>query len=642
MKVPTGESPILIVSDNEQTTQLLEQVLKSGGYPVRVSTTAAAAAEQMAQALPALVIINAALQQDTGVALAAEWTQRYPALPVILFFNEETAEQMKQALRAGVRDVIGLPVKADEILRSVGQCLAQAQALREYIRQETRSLTGRLQQRVDELETLSRLGRSITQSLDLDSILRAVVDAAVEVTGAEEGSLLLLDEENGELYMRAARNFNDEFVRTFRLPIQDTLAGSVLRSGLPVTLDQNTPQKIKTSYLVHSLLYVPLKLQDRVIGVLGVDNRYTTTSFKPQDTALLAAMADYAVIAIENARLFETSNTERLKAEAIITRIQDGVIVLDHDRRLILTNRSAQQAFALDSQTALPGRPAEEVFDNAELLELIQLMPKNYPIRSEVTIGDGRVFSAQLSPVPEVGTVITLHDITNLKKLDRIKSDFVNTVSHDLRSPLTAILGYVELIERAGPTTDLQRDFIRRVQISVQNITNLVNDLVNLGRIEAGFDTRQEKVQIGQLARFSADMFQVIFNQKQIEFDIDISPDLPPVFGNPTQLRQVIENLLDNANKYTDPGGCITLRADREEDQVILQVIDSGVGIPPIDLPFIFDKFYRGSNISADTTGTGLGLAIVKSIVENHGGRIWVDSLPGKGSTFTVVLPLSD
>ena len=642
MKAQAGENPILIVTDNEQINQLLEQVLKSAGYPVTACQSTADAEARLKQARPALVILSASQQEKPGLNLAAEWGRLYPALPIILFFNYETVEQMKQAMRAGVRDVISLPVKADEILRAVAGCIEQTQSLRDYIRQETRSMTGRLQQRVNELETLSRLGQSITDSLDLDSILRAVVDAAVEVTGAEEGSLLLLDEENGELYMRAARNFNDEFVRTFRLPIQDTLAGSVLRSGQPVILDQHTPQKIKTSYLVHNLLYVPLKLQDRVIGVLGVDNRYSQAAFKPQDTALLAAMADYAVIAIENARLYESSNSERLKAEAIIARIQDGVIVLDHERRLILLNRSAQNAFQIDDQARLSGRLAEEIFINVELLELIRAMPKNHPIRSEVSVDDGRVFSAQLSPVPEVGTVITLHDITNLKKIDRIKSDFVNTVSHDLRSPLTAILGYVELIERAGPTTDLQRDFIRRVQISVQNITTLVNDLVNLGRIEAGFDTRQEKVEIGQLVRFSADMFRVIFEQKQVTFDCDIPIDLPPVFGNPTQLRQVIENLLDNANKYTDPGGCIALHAEHEQDQVILQVTDSGLGIPPIDLPFIFDKFYRGSNVSTDTNGTGLGLAIVKSIVENHRGRIWVDSLPGKGTTFTVVLPLGE
>ncbi|HZW04388.1 MAG TPA: ATP-binding protein [Anaerolineaceae bacterium] len=641
MKAQAGENPILVVTDNEQINQLLEQVLKSAGYPVSVRQTADAASERIAQSVPALVILSASLPGNQGLKAAAEWSQHYPALPIILFFNYETVDQMKQAMRAGVRDVISLPVKTDEILRAVAECLQQSQALREYVRMETRSMTGRLQQRISELETLSRLGQSITNSLEVDLILRAVVDAAVEMTGAEEGSLLLLDEENGELYMRAARNFNDEFVRTFRLPIQDTLAGSVLNSGQPVSLDQNTPKKIKTSYLVHSLLYVPLKLQDRVIGVLGVDNRYSPAAFKPQDTALLGAMADYAVIAIENARLFESSNAERLKAEAIITRIQDGVIVLDHDRRLVLMNRSAQQAFQIDPALVLPGRLAEEIFSSPDLLDLMKVMPKNHPIRSEVTAVDGRVFSAQLSPVPEVGVVITLHDITNLKKIDRIKSDFVSTVSHDLRSPLTAILGYVELIERAGPTTDLQRDFIRRVQVSVQNITNLVNDLVNLGRIEAGFDTRLESVQLGQLVRFSADSYRRIFEQKQVEFDCDIPIDLPPVYGNPGQLRQMIEHLLDNANKYTDPGGCITLRAEREQEQLILQVVDSGAGIPPIDLPFIFDKFYRGSNISTDTSGTGLGLAIVKSIVENHQGRIWVDSLPGKGSTFTVVLPLS-
>jgi two-component system NtrC family sensor kinase len=245
-----------------------------------------------------------------------------------------------------------------------------------------------------------------------------------------------------------------------------------------------------------------------------------------------------------------------------------------------------------------------------------------------------------ISPIPQVGIVFTMSDITNLKKLDRIKTDFVHTVAHDLRSPLTAILGYVELIERAGTINDLQKDFIRRVQVSVHNITSLVDDLLDLGRIESGFDSRKEALLLDQIIQYSVDSFKKRIGEKNHQLQINLPTPYPPLFGNPVQMRQMVDHLLENAIKYTPNGGTITISSVVEKNQIILRFGDSGIGVPALDLPYIFDKFYRASNAGNEVTGTGLGLAIVKSIVENHSGRIWIDSTPGKGTTFTIVLPL--
>jgi two-component system NtrC family sensor kinase len=198
----------------------------------------------------------------------------------------------------------------------------------------------------------------------------------------------------------------------------------------------------------------------------------------------------------------------------------------------------------------------------------------------------------------------------------------------------------VELVERVGPVTDLQREYIRHVQMSVHNISNLVNDLLNLGRIEAGFDKHKEVVHIDHLVSESCENLKDQLAYKGHRLSVEITPDLPPVWGSPILLAQVIDNLLGNAIKYTPPGGQIFIKADVEDDQLVIQFKDTGVGIPPMDLPFIFDKFFRASNASGEASGTGLGLAIVKSIVETHYGRIWVDSILSQGSTFNVVLPL--
>ncbi len=241
----------IIISD-PQVSILLERILRGEGYSVVITREKAAAEKLLDKVAPSLVIIGEKLVDGNGLELAQVLLERFPAVPIILFVSQDTPELLRAALHVGVVDYLCPPLKAEDIQQAVLNSLQSSQRRRDWVILEARRATASLQRKVDELETLSRLGRSITSSLELDSVLSAVVDAAVELTGAEEGSLLLVDEATGELYMRAARNFQEEFVRTFRLPIKDSLAGNVIRSGQPMLLDENTPQKIKTAYLVQS------------------------------------------------------------------------------------------------------------------------------------------------------------------------------------------------------------------------------------------------------------------------------------------------------------------------------------------------------------------------------------------------------
>jgi two-component system, OmpR family, phosphate regulon sensor histidine kinase PhoR len=639
MMIQSQEQILLVITDS-QVTFLLERVLRSMGYNIKAAQDRAGALKAMDIMYPSLVILGEKIDDTSGIELAAEVSRRNPSLPMILFINQDTPDMLRTAMRLGVTEYLTLPLGANDIRRAVENSLDLARLRREAVLLESRRQTASLQRRLDELETLTRLARTITGTLDIDSVLMAIVEAAVELTSAEEGSLLLLDRETGELYMRAARNFQEEFVRTFRLPVKDTLAGSVIRSGQSILLDENTPQKIKTTYLVQSLLYVPLKLNDQVFGVLGVDNRQNRLPFTEHHVKLITALAEFSVIAVENSRLYSETASERRKLETVLTEVKDGVILLDQDQRLILVNQVVREVLHLGEES-LAGQPFRDIFTQPVLVELLDTLGQSLSNRAELSLEDGRVFSVQVSPIPEVGLAFTLSDITNLKKLDRIKTDFVQTVSHDLRSPLTAILGYVELIDRAGQINDLQRDFIHRIQVSVYNITNLVDDLLDLGRIESGFDTRKETVHLDQILRYSVEGLKKQLAEKGHTLDLALPDAFPAIFANPVQMRQMVDNLLDNSLKYTPTGGGIRVTSAVEQNQIILQVTDSGIGIPSLDLPYIFDKFYRASNASGEMMGTGLGLAIVKSIVDNHQGRIWVDSTVGKGTTFTIVLPLN-
>jgi two-component system NtrC family sensor kinase len=632
---PSFRDPILILTADQQVDSLLEKLLQPEGYSLQVISNLAEARKILTEGLPRLVILGEKLPDGSGIDFAREISEKTPTVAVILFVYQESASTLKQAIQSGVKDTFCLPMRGEDLLKLIRSGLAAADQKRGWMQKETRLATASLRSQMMELETLGQLSRSIASQLDLDSVLSTIMDSAVSLTGAEESSLLLVDESTGELYMRASRNFGQENQDKFRLGIDDTLAGTVVRTGKPVLLDEQSLKKIKTDYLVYSLVYVPLKAHDRVVGVLGVDNRDQKKAFTDYHVRLLSAVADFAGIAIENARLFSGTNDELNRLETILTKVQDGVIILDTENKIVFVNQGAREALSLDGSD-LTTKPAIPNLQNNQIIDLLQRGGN----RAEINLDEGRVMDAQVSPIANVGTVITLHDISMFKELDRAKSDFVNTVSHDLRTPLTTILGYVELVERVGPVTDLQREYIRHVQMSVHNITNLVNDLLNLGRIEAGFDKHKEIVHIDELIGSSCESLKDQLAYKGHGLTVNIPPNLPAVWGNPMLLAQVVDNLLGNSIKYTPPGGHIFIKAEIESDQMIIQFKDSGVGIPSIDLPFIFDKFYRASNAAGEASGTGLGLAIVKSIVENHYGRIWVDSLVSQGSTFNVVLPL--
>lgn len=631
------DTTILLIVANSQTGELLDRgVLAPAGFQVTQVGDAAGAAVAMRSSAIDVAIVESAVG---GVQLAITLAETYPALPLILIASTEEQTQMLNALRAGVFDFLTPPLKPDAILDVVQRALNKRQRINTWAKESNRRNTDILRQRVSLLETLGKVGRSVTVLLDLDEVLKVVVDAAVELTGAEESSLLMLDENTGELYMRAARNVHDDLVNTFRLPVSDTLAGEVVRTGKPILLDQESPKKIKTSYLVKTLIYVPLEVQERIIGVLGVANREQQKSFHQRHIALVSALADYASIAIENARLFENTEIERKKLESILTRIEDGVIVIDANEQVILANPMARAMFKHSKPAALPCA-LEDCFTHDQLFALIRDGHDTFPYRVELELDDERVVNAQLNLIPEIGMTITLHDITYFKELDRIKSDFVSTVSHDLRSPLTAILGYVELLERVGPINERQRNFIQRVQTSVRNITELINDLLDLGRIEAGFNERKVSLSIKNLLQYSVENLRSPLEEKKLTLRQEVASHLPNIFGDSVRLRQVIDNLLGNAIRYSSEGGEIIVVAKEENDQIIFRVEDSGCGIPAADRPHIFEKFYRASNVVENVSGSGLGLAIVKSIVENHQGRVWVDSIEGEGSAFTVVLPI--
>lgn len=325
------------------------------------------------------------------------------------------------------------------------------------------------------------------------------------------------------------------------------------------------------------------------------------------------------------------------KVDTVLAQIKDGVMLITEDGKLAMSNQAARKALGL--KDGLEGKPFEEVFTRRVILDAITGSVPD-PSRVEIMGEDQSYYQVTNLSIEGIGQLITLHDITYLKELNRMKTQFVNTVSHDIRSPLTSILGYVELIKRAGEINRQQSEYIDQVQESVHQITSLIGEVLDLGKIESRMDKNFVRVSIKEITKDVLVNLQPLVTQADLALEVSFVEALPDLLGDSIQLRQLVENLVGNAIKYTPAGGKITIRGLFEADQLIYQVEDTGRGIPLGDQSKIFEPFYRAENAGEDTEGSGLGLAITKSVVDNHRGRIWVDSRPGHGSCFTIVFPV--
>jgi two-component system phosphate regulon sensor histidine kinase PhoR len=637
----TGER-VLFVEDAGEVRSFLAEVLTAAGYDV---LTAAHGEEGFVLARdlrPDLIITDYMMPGMTGLEMLAALRREGLHPPFILITAEGSEELAVEALRLGVNDYLIKPFEPEDLLEAAARVLRDhwTRQITAHIPEQLLAANRQLEQRLRDLDTLMQLGQRVSSTLDLQPVLDHVVQAAKTITQAESAVLLLTRNSSKDLYLYAATESLANREEARRILVSDSAAGEVVRRGTPLVLTDVRAQGRATDYFFRDLAYVPLLVQGRPIGVLGVVNQQKSTGFERGTLQLLSVLSDFAAIAITNAQSYATAIHERDTLDAVLRDTEDAIIVLDTSGRVLLCNDAACATFGLDC-TTVRGQRLDAVTDHEGLLELFANEGRpGHPRTTELSVGDGtRTLNAHMTTVKGVGKIAVMQDITHLKELDRIKSEFVTTVSHDLRSPLTAILGYLELLRRAGPMNERQEDFAMRIVNSVQSITTLITDLLELGKIEAGLDLEREVTPLGPIIENVVSERQVEWQAKQQTLQIDAPADMPPVLGHPLRLRQLVANLVENAIKYTPPGGEIGVSLETKGDFLVLRVRDTGIGIPKKDQPYIFDKFFRTDQAIDQFKGTGLGLSIVKRIVEQHQGRIWVDSEPGHGSVFTVMLP---
>ena len=413
----------------------------------------------------------------------------------------------------------------------------------------------------------------------------------------------------------------------------------------------------------------PVRCQERTAAVLWVG----TARIDDIDAArvnFLSTLASQASVLIENARLFQTAEGGRQRLHTILSSTRDAILVVDADGRLQMANPAAERLLSLDRSVTgkqiadieLPKQLTEALVAQTMTLRRMRryqlALPKS--LRSsvevssddeslpsiEVLLEDGRTFYASVAPVTSdegvtLGVVVVMRDVTHFKELDALKSEFVATVSHDLRAPLTFMRGYTTMLSMVGDLNNRQRDYMQRILEGIEQMNGLVGDLLDLRRVEAGVGIRKEPCRLGLIMVESVEAIRARANAKGVELRLEPSEGSPTVIGDRTLLRQSLSNVVDNAVKYTPSGGKVAVGLDITEDTATIRVTDNGIGISSADQVRLFEKFYRiKRRETSNIQGTGLGLALARSIIDRHGGRVWVDSALNKGSTFFIQLPL--
>jgi signal transduction histidine kinase len=379
------------------------------------------------------------------------------------------------------------------------------------------------------------------------------------------------------------------------------------------------------------------------IGAIYGDHRDAEVKFTETHRAMWTALAVHAAAAIENARLFQQVKAEQTKLEAVIRGIEQPVIVTDVDERVVLMNGAAHRVFGT-GRTRGTGMLLAELVGHPILSTLLDQARSSGQIGyGEIVAGRDRAFSVSVTPIPGVGLVTVMQDVTSIKELSEMKSEFVAAVSHDLRSPLSTVYSFLDAIEQVGPLSEEQRDFAANARQELTRLLDLTGDLLDLAGLEADIELEMASCDLGDIVTRSAETWRDQVEEQKLVLDVDVPEQELLVYGNVGRLWQVIDNLLSNAIKYTSAGGQIAVRVALEGQEAVLRVRDTGIGIALEDQPYVYDRFYRGHNELAESVqGIGLGLAIVKSVVERHGGRVWLESGPGQGSMFGVALPHHD
>ena len=542
---------------------------------------------------------------------------------------------------------------------------------------------------------LLKISRAMTARLDLPSLLQLIISQAVEILQGQAGLIALLGRD-GEFHVRAGHGLPAQaqqlFAPLLTPEVAATRAPHHLSGEVPLS-DALWPMSdlyarlqlvaVSAGISLRQVVGLPLTLDDELIGVIYVF-RTRDTAFSSDDRQVLSSFADQAAIAVRNATLYQQLGEEKDRLDAIIENSADGVLILDADCHIETINRALSEMTGWTPEEAR-GRPCHEVIalhnpaasrgtngrQGADVCEKecpLRVLEEGNRLQAEGDIirpdGQRTTVSITYSPLYDqegelVHVVGSVHDVSRFREAEEMKTMFISVISHELKTPVALIKGYANTLRREDAHWDQEtvRESLSIIEEESDRLDRLINNLLEASRIQAGtLKLEMGDVSVPKLAAKVVERFRVSLQGSEEtpkhDLQLDFPSDFPALLADEERLQEVFSNLVSNAIKYSPDGGKILVggrvkvtAASRhpsgESDYAEFYVSDQGIGVPPTQQARLFEPFYRvDSTLGRRTQGVGLGLFLCRAIIEGHGGRIWVESTPGKGSTFRFTLPL--
>jgi K+-sensing histidine kinase KdpD len=480
-----------------------------------------------------------------------------------------------------------------------------------------------LARRVTELAALNEVSRAVSASLKLERVYQVL---AAEVNKHWPVEALRLYGFQPEKKVLELLFTSVEGEDGHKLEADRSIIGKVALTGTAVMSDNVVEHPDYEAAIddlnrkpPNSIACVPLRVKEKVIGVLALLNK-TVGNFTQEDLKRLEAFSHPVATAIENARLFAEAKQQRAAIETTAQVLHQPLLLLDESGEVLISNQSAKNIL------------------EKNMAQLFQAISQGVGQTQEVAIGD-EIYLSTTEHVVDVGTIMIMQDITYVKQLEKDRIDFVYALSHDLKNPLTSIMGWAQLIQKIAPLGKKGTAYMERLETAAHSMLTMINQLLKSAGQVDGLQVLKKPCHFEQMIVKAISNAEGAALSKGITVDYEQVGVPYPLIADELRLYHMILNLVDNAVKYAPENTQVRVRLQFAKQAVTVQVRDEGPGIPDEDIPHIFDKYYRGMKADKEQQGAGLGLALVKAIVTAHDGEIAVQNVPAGGAMFTVTLP---
>jgi PAS domain S-box-containing protein len=510
--------------------------------------------------------------------------------------------------------------------------------------------------RVRQRDYLLEITRAITRELDLDKLLARIIRISAEMLAGQAG-LIALRKENGGWYVATVHGIQAGFLRYLNTLLGQLPAGDdPMRTELPeiTRLIKETTELSGSGFL--SYVGLPMVVFERMIGMIVIFRSYPGV-FSANDRALLQAFADQAAIAVNNAQFYTQVSREKRRMDALLDTVADGILILSAENLIERCNPAFKRLWGADADDIV-GKSHDALIRWRAIrhgITLEQAEAGGWPLSAQASLYvEGEVERPSGTPLPVgityapllttegilANIIATIRDVSHFREAEEIKSTFISVISHELKTPVALIKGYVATLRRDDVhwNREIVDDSLQVIEEEADRLAELIENLLDASRLEAGgLKLNLSDVNLSALTNRITDRFKT--QTTKHTFNINFPENFPPILGDEGRLTQVISNLLSNSIKYSPEGGIINLEGRVFADQVVVCVSDKGKGIPTSDAPHIFDRFYRAYEASRTTKGAGLGLYLTRAIIEAHNGRIWVDTNYNQGARICFALP---